>query len=145
MTAACMQPEIKMRPPPPHPLWHCARLTAPCEVNEASSGPHASHGGPNCKPPLSAEVSIGQKFIVDNQIGGKVYKGASALEPRWRLMSGGWGGNVGGPAVELYTEGLLVGCLLIKELPKWIIKCLCSEVSWHSWILQEPGLSTGQL
>lgn len=91
MTAVCKEctAEIKTRPPPPHLLWRCVRLTAPCEVNEASSGPHASHGGPNHKPPLSAEVSIGQKFIVDNQIGGKVYKGASALEPRWRLMSGG--------------------------------------------------------
>lgn len=142
----CRQPEIKTRPSPlPNLLWRCTRLTTPCKVNEASSGPHASHGGPKRKPPLSAEVSIGQKFIVDNQIGGKVYKRVSALEPRWRLMSRAGGRNVGGRHSELYTEGLLVGCLLIKELPKWIITCLRSEVSWHSWILQEPGLSTGQL
>lgn len=54
---------------------------------------------------------------------------------------------------EFWTK-LIVSCLLknawwggvlMEEFPKWIITCLCSEVSWHSWILQEPGLSTGEV
>lgn len=84
---------------------------------------------------------MGQQFIVDNQIGGKVYKGVNTLGPQMvfdvqRKREAG---------CVLHSEGLLVGCLLIKEFPKWIITCLCSEVSWHSWIPQEPCLSTGQL
>lgn len=45
----------------------------------------------------------------------------------------------------LFTKEHLVGGLLMEEFPKWIITCLCSEVSWHSWIPQEPGLSTGEV
>jgi len=42
----------------------------------------------------------------------------------------------------LVPEGLLKGGL---ELSKWIITCLCTEVSWHSWILQDPGSSAGEV
>lgn len=43
-----------------------------------------------------------------------------------------------GWALSLLRQGPL------QEFSKWIISCLCAEVSWHSWILWESGSNTAE-